>query len=225
MLATKDSTARTMLRALAHTSNALDAAITLDIDRSDDDRTFFQTEKTTIDALFHAVETADRAVSLHELKEEHKAQARIEVGDVVLDRGARRGKKRVTLETNLKTADDIFGEDISEIVDAERHVEPTLVMECVTRLEQAAGFTGKNDLVTDLKTRSGQQAQNFANRTAVNLVSAGLETTLTNAIENGSDGLYKLEKRLLERFTREKIYVRAFFWDVGRKRSKSDGKE
>lgn len=225
MLANKNSTARTMLRALAHTSNALDAAMTLDIDRSADDRAFFQAEKTSIAGFFDALEAADRALVLHQLKEEHKAQARVEVGDVVLDRGARRGKKRVSLEASVQQADVIFGEDISEIVDAERHIEPTLVLECVARLHQAAGFTGKSDLVTDLTTRAQQQAQNFSQRTAIGLVTTALENTLDQAIEAGADGLYKLEKRLLERFPREKVYVRAFFWDVGRKRTKSGGED
>lgn len=221
MLATKDSTARTMLRALAHTSNALDAAMTLDVDRTDDDRLFFQTEKAAIDTHFSAVESAERAVSLHELREEQKIQARIEVGDVVLDRGARRGKKRMTLETSLMMADQVFGEDIADIVDAERHVEPTLVLQCVERLTQTADFAGKSELVADLRGRADRQAKNFADRTATNVTGAGLDAALATAIEKGADGLYRLEKRLLERFPREKIYVRAFFWDVGRKRTKT----
>jgi len=38
MLATKDSTSSTMLRALALTSNAIDAAVELDVDRTDTER-------------------------------------------------------------------------------------------------------------------------------------------------------------------------------------------
>lgn len=37
----------------------------------------------------------------------------------------------------------------------------------------------------------------------------------------GSDALYRLEKRLLERFPRERVYVRAFFLDVAPPRKKA----
>lgn len=221
MLAGKDSTAWTMLRAVAHTSNALDAAITLDMDRSADDRAFFVAEKAIMDALFTKIETADRALISHELRNERRHQARVEVGDVVLDRGVRRGKKRVALDVSTAAADQVFGEDITEIVDAERHTEPTLVLVCVDRLAQGADFAAKADLMQDLKKRAEQQAQNFADRTAAGVNGAALETTLENAISEAADALYTLEKRLLERFPRERIYVRAFFLDVAR-RKKAD---
>ena len=223
MLANKDATARTMLRALAHTSNALDAAISLDVDRTNEDRTFFQGEKTSVDAAFQKVETADRALVLHELREEQRLQARVEVGDVILDRGVRRAKKRMTLEANAQAADQVFGEDITEIVDAERHMEPTLVAKSVDRLAQAADFAVKAALIADLTTRQTQQAQNFAQRTAADVTGAALDSALETAIGEGADTLYKLEKRLLERFPRERIYVRAFFLDTGRKRTKKEG--
>lgn len=223
MLANKDATARTMLRALAHTSNALDAAISLDLDRTSEDRTFFQGEKALVDAAFQKVETADRALNLHELREEQRLQARVEVGDVILDRGVRRAKKRMGLEANLEAANQVFGEDITEIVDAERHMEPTLVAMSVDRLAQAADFAGKAAMIVDLTTRQQQQAQNFAQRTAADVTGAALDAALETAIGEGADTLYKLEKRLLERFPREKIYVRAFFLDTGRKRTKKEG--
>lgn len=221
MLASKDSTARTMLRALAHTSNALDAAISLDLDNTPEDRVFFQNEKTLVDAVFDKVEAADRAVSLHELREEQRHQARVEIGDVILDRGVRRGKKRVTLEASSQQADQIFGEDITELVDAERHVEPTLVAKVVDRLTQAPDFAGKAALIADLTSRQKQQAQNFADRTAADVTGAGLESALESTIGEGADTLYRLEKRLLERFPRERVYVRAFFLDVGSKKKKT----
>ncbi len=209
-----------MLGALALTSNALDAAIILDVDRTDADRAFFQLEKATIDAVFDKVETAHRSVFLHDLRERQKYQARVVIGDAVLDRGSRRNKKRVTLETNAKTADGIFGEDISEIVDAERHVEPALVLQCVDRLVANAEFDGKNAVVADLTGRANQQKKNFDDREAAERVEANLDNELANAIAEGADALYTLEKRLLERFPRDKVYVRAFFMNVGAKRKK-----
>lgn len=221
MLATKDSTSNTMLRALARTRNALDAASELDVDRSNADRDFFATEKALIDAHFEKVDAAERAVYLHDLREKRKHQARIVVGDAVLDRGVRRGKKRVALETNVETADRVFAEDISELVDAERHLEPGLVLDCVGRLTKDVDFNGKSDLVTDLTGRAQRQADNFQAREAAERIESSLEADLEQAISKAADALYGLEKRLLERFPRDKPYVRAFFLDVGPKRKKS----
>lgn len=175
MLANKDSTSSTMLRALAFTSNALDGAIQLDVDCTDDDRAFFQAEKAKIDALFEQVSVAERAVFLHELREKQKHQARVVIGDAVLDRGVRAGKKRVTLEKDLATADKIFGEDISEIVNAEREVEPQLVLQSVDQLAKTDDFPGKGALVADLTGRAQRQAQNFTDRTAAERVETDLD--------------------------------------------------
>lgn len=221
MLAPKDSSSSTMLRALAVTCNSLDAAITLDIDRSDADRAFFQAEKVIVDGLFEKVEAAHRAAFLHNFREQQKYQARIVIGDAVLDRGVRRGKKRVSIETNSETADRIFGEDISEIVDAERQVEPALVLQCVDRLIANAEFVGKTVIIGDLSARADKQTKNFKDREAAERVAANLDNELTNAISEGADALYTLEKRLLERFPRDKSYVRAFFFDADAKRKKS----
>lgn len=206
-----------------HSATAFRTNIHLYLDRTNEDRTFFQGEKAIVDAAFQKLETADRALVLHELREEQRFQARVEVGDVILDRGVRRAKKRMTLEANLEAADQVFGEDITEIVDAERHMEPTLVAKSVDRLAQAADFAGKGAMIVDLTTRQTQQAQNFAQRTAADVTGAALDAALETAIGEGADTLYKLEKRLLERFPREKIYVRAFFLDTGRKRTKKEG--
>ncbi|MBK9266062.1 MAG: hypothetical protein IPM54_40540 [Polyangiaceae bacterium] len=125
------------------------------------------------------------------------------------------------METNVATADRIFGEDISEIVDAERHLEPGLVLDCVNRLVKDADFNGKSELVADLTGRADRQAKNFSDREAATRVEASLDTDLANAIEQAADALYALEKRLLERFPRDKTYVRAFFFDVGARKKKS----
>ena len=207
-----------MLRALAFTANALDAAIGLDVDRSPADHAFFQAEKTTIDKNFDDVAAAERASFLHDLRERQKHQARVILGDAVLDRGVRLGKKRTTLETDLANADKIFGEDISEIVDAERRLEPQLVLTCIDQLTKADDFNGKAALISDLTTRTNQQIKNFNDRDAARVTEANLDAALSNVITKGADALYGLEKRLLERFPRDKVYVRAFFLDVSSKR-------
>ena len=221
MLANKDSTSPIMLRALALTSNALDAAFALDVDRTADDQAFFRNEKALVDRAFDDVYAAAQAVQVHDLRESRKHQARVVVGDAVLDRGVRAGKKRVTLEKGLEVADTIFEKDINEIVGAERHVEPQLVLQCVDKLVAAADFRDRDAVVNDLKGRAERQIDNFALRTAAERVEASLDATLEAAISGAADVLYTLEKRLLERFPRDKVYVAAFFLDVGWKRKKT----
>ena len=220
MLANKDSTDSTMSRALAHTSNTLDSAILLDVDRTDEDRAFFQAERQKVDAAFEHVMSAAQAVLLHELRERQKHQARVVIGDAVLDRGVRTGKKRMALEKDVATADLIFGDDVSELVNAEREVEPSLVLQCVDQLAKATDFPGKAALIADLTGRANRQEQTFTDRKAAERVEADLDATLAHAIVQGADVLYTLEKRLLERFPRDKVYVRAFFLDIGSKRKK-----
>src|SRR5262245_36242038 len=83
MIATRDSTAETMLRALSHSLGALDAAIESDVDRTADDRTFFSIEKAALQPLFDDVSKADQALTQHLLLKRATLQARIELGDVV----------------------------------------------------------------------------------------------------------------------------------------------
>src|SRR5207247_1735819 len=52
------------------------------------------------------------------------------------------------------------------------------------------------------------------------VVEAKLDGAATLAVVAASDALYRLEKRLLDRFPREKVYVRAFFLDVAPARKK-----
>ena len=68
-----------------------------------------------------------------------------------------------------------------------------------------------------------KQAKNYQDREAAERVGANLDNELENAISESADALYTLEKRLLERFPRDKVYVRAFFLDVGAKRKKPVG--
>lgn len=224
MIATRDSTADTMHRAVAHSLGALDAAIELDVDRTAEDRAFFSAEKGTLQPFFDEVLSADQALTKHLLLKTEALQARIELGDVVLDRGVRAGKQRMKLELKSSAipdgTDHIFPSDISEIVDAERRVEPALVLKLLAKFPQVPDFTGKSALHDDLKGRADRQNKNFTDRDAGEVTEAELDGVLTRAIARGSDALYRLEKRLLERFPREKVYVRSFFLDVAGGRKK-----
>ena len=214
-----------MLRALAHSLGALDAASELDVDRSDADRSFFLIEKAALQPLFDDVFVADQTLTKHLLLISQGLQARVLVGDAVLDRGVRAAKARMKLELKTSSmpegADHVFPSDISDIVDAERRVEPGLVLQVVARFPQVPDFQGKAALEMDLTGRAQRQNANFAGRDAGELSEHTIEGQLTQAIVRASDGLYRLEKRLLERFPREKVYVRAFFFDVAPARKKA----
>jgi hypothetical protein len=218
-----------MLRALAHSLGGLDAAIELDVDRTAEERAFFSTEKATLQSSFDEVSSAGQALARHLLLGTEALQARVELGDVVLDRGVRAGKQRMKLELKSSAlpdgVDHVFPSDISEIVDAERRVEPVLVLQLLAKFPQVPEFTGKSALVTDLKGRADRQNKNFADRDAGEITEAELDGVVTRAIALGSDALYRLEKRLLDRFPREKVYVRSFFLDVAPPRKKKASSE
>lgn len=230
MLANRESTANTMLRALATTLGALDAAADLDIDRSDEDRQFFATERDTLQPRFDALYKADQDATTHALLVALKKQARIVVGDAVLDRGVSKAKARMKLELREtrepKGADHVFGVDIGDIINAERAKEPDLVLQAVAKFGNVPAFPGKTEMAADLTARAKKQQQGFSDRADAAILEAQLDSTLTKAIEGGADALYGLEKRLLERFSYETRYVKAFFLDIApSKPKKEDGKK
>lgn len=214
MIAPSDATPQTMIFALSHTIGALDAAIEMDVDRTEQDRSFLAAQKTEVEALLEDLLTKRQSLERHVLLVGERLQSRIEIGDAVLDRGVRAGKQRSKLELDTKDLDHVFPSDISDIVDAERHVEPELVLKLVGRFEQVPDFQGKAAVAADLQGRAERQSKAFTDRTAAGRVEDSLESLVERAVAAGSDGLYRLEKRLLERFPREKVYVRAFFMDV-----------
>ncbi|MEO5728201.1 MAG: hypothetical protein ABIV93_14475 [Byssovorax sp.] len=213
-----------MLRAVSHSLGGLDAAAELDVDRSAEDRAFFAAEKAALQTSFDEVFAADQHLAKHLTLTRQRLQARVLVGDAVLDRGVRSGKARMKLELKTSSvaegADHVFPADISDIVDAERRVEPGLVLQVVARFPQVPDFPGKAALEADLTGRAKRQTDNFTGRDAGEVEEHTLDGILTQKIVRASDALYRLEKRLLERFPREKTYVRAFFLDVAPARKK-----
>ena len=213
-----------MLRALSHSLGALEAAAELDVDRTAEDRAFFTAEKATLQTSFDEVFAADLSLTRHLLLTTQRLQARVVLGDAVLDRGVRSAKARMKLELKTSSmaegADHVFPADISDIVDAERRVEPGLVLQVVGRFPQVPEFPGKAVLETDLRGRATRQSENFTSRDAGEVDEHTRGGTLTQGIVRASDALYRLEKRLLERFPRDKVYVRAFFLDVALTRKK-----
>lgn len=224
MIAPRDSTPDTMLDAVAYSLAALDGASDLDIDRTPEDRAFFADEMASLQPFYNTVSTAQLALIQHDHLTTTRLQARVKLGDIVLDRGVRAGKGRMKLELKKlglpEGADEVFPADIEDIVDADRQVEPTLVKQVLQRFPKVPDFAGKSDIAADLTGRADAQTANFTARTAGEVTRAGLEGTLDKAVADASTALYRLEKRLLERFPREKRFVRAFFLDVAGPRKK-----
>jgi len=116
--------------------------------------------------------------------------------------------------TKADDADYVFGANIDEIVDAELRSEPALVMQALARFSQAVDFPNKDQVKKDLEDRVTRQLRALSDRDAGQLTESTLSSALTLAVSDGSDALYRLEKRLLDHFPREKVYVRRFFFDA-----------
>jgi hypothetical protein len=104
MIAPEDSTADTMLKAVSTSIAALDAAATLDVDRSDEDRVFFATERDTLKGQFDVLSKADTDARMHLLLVALVEQARVQIGDAVLDRGYESGQS--SNEGRIKAVDN-----------------------------------------------------------------------------------------------------------------------
>jgi len=216
MIAQPNSPAGTMLRALAYTIAALDAASELDVDLSDDDRTTFVAEKTELVPLLDNLLVAQQAFNSHMLKQVIRLQARAVVGDSVLDRGVRNAKFRMKLETKpgSKDAEFVFGPDLRDIIDAEIRHEPSMVQGCAARLQQVPDFSGRTEMKRDLEERALMQLKVILDRDSGGMDRAALSSAIVRATADGSEALYRLEKRMLDRFPRERTYVRGFFFDI-----------
>jgi hypothetical protein len=73
---------------------------------------------------------------------------------------------------------------------------------------------GKQETKADLEQRVQQQNESFTARDEGNRLRSKFTTALMQRIIEGSDALYLLEKALLSRFIRERVYVRQFFLET-----------
>lgn len=218
MIANQDSTPDTMKKALTYTIAALVAAAELDGDRSADDRAFFQREHDALAPVFQRVSTTAAAVETHTLTVGMRAQVCVVVGDAVLDRGVRDAKARMKLELKSSAmphgADHVFPSDVRDLTDAETSAEPGLVLQVAQRFGQVPDYHQKNEHRQMLEARARKQKDNLDARDAADLTEATLKGAMRLAIRDGANALYRLEKRILERFPREAKYVREFFYDT-----------
>jgi hypothetical protein len=100
MLAGPSVPARLMRKAIYRTIAALDVASEIDIDRTQEDRDFFAAEKAKLQPVAAKVNAAISALETFDMVEGQMLQARIELGDEVLDRGVRAGNARTKLGVN-----------------------------------------------------------------------------------------------------------------------------
>jgi hypothetical protein len=213
-----------ILSELSTTVGGLAAAIEMDIDRTNEDRAFFTNQRATLQACFDKVFEADQAVTKHLLLVHVPRQAAIVVGDNVLDRGVRAAKARMRLE--LKTSampggeDHVFPSDISEITDAERRVEPNLVLGAVAKFDQVPDFNGKAGVKTDLEKRVGRQQMAFQQRDAGETAAEALDGALDRAVAEGDEALFVCERHLEARFPRDAKYVASFFLEKPSRKKK-----
>ncbi len=212
------------LRELATTIGALTAAIDVDIDRSIEDRLFFTTERATVQACFDKVFNADSAVTRHLLLVRLPRQSAVVVGDQVLDRGVRGGKSRMRIELKNSTMpggeDHVFPSDISDITDAERRVEPQLVLGVLAKWDQVPDFSGKADIKVDLEGRVSRQQNAFASRDASDNEAEALESALDQAVDGADEALFVCERHLEARFPRDSKYVASFFMEKPSRKKK-----
>lgn len=204
-----------VLKDLATSIGALAAAIEMDVDRSNDDRVFFEAERATLQAQFDHVFAADQAVTKHLLLVKAPRQAAVVLGDNVLDRGTRAGKARMRLELRSSTLpggeDHVFPADITEITDAERRVEPSLVLKALGKFDQVPDFNGKTELKADLEGRVKRQAHAFELRDESDTTADTLDGALERAVSVADEALFVCEKHIEARFPRDAKYVASFF--------------
>jgi hypothetical protein len=210
-----------MRKAMAYTIAALDATAEIDIDLSDDDRTFLAAEKAKLGPHHTALkETADRLTAFDEglglLN-----QVRVNIGDAVLDVGLRRGNTRTKVELQGKPglgADHVFGSRVDIITGAKIRLEPGLVIDAIGRFDDVPAFPAKEDIKGDLRRRAEKQESLLVERDHGYTEYARIQGTAVRLVVEAADALARTKGALDNRFPRQRAYVSAFFFELGTKR-------
>ena len=224
MLAGPTSTLWTMAHAIAITINAFDAAAELDLDRTDDDRAFFASRKALLLPHKPHLGEALRAIEDHDLNVGSRLQARVEMGDRVLDGGVSTGNARTKLALKGKAgldASHVFGKNVATLTKEKIALEPQKVLHAVERLNDLPEFAERAAIAADLTKRAEQQQDCLDDRedghtTRQQLVSVGIKRVL-----DAANALAAAKGALDERFPRQRDYVSAFFLDVSPERTKA----
>jgi hypothetical protein len=228
MIAPPGTTSENMQRALIYSIAALEATSAMEINLNDEDRAFLDNERTALLNTLESLTTADRTLKEHVSREVLKCQAFVVVGDSALDQAIRDAKKRMKLELgkrNEDLADHIFGRNIEDLVEAELRKEPYLVLDCIARFDQVPDFAGKEELKNSLESRARKQIEVLERRDEAERKRSQLSGAIIRLVADSSDALYGLEKRLLDRFKRERRFVNRLFLDFGETKRKKANEE
>lgn len=228
MLAGPDSTVRTMRRALGRSIGALAAAFSADLDRTDEDRAFFQAERAKLETLATQLRGVHLGIDDFDLGPREVQQAQVAIGDEVLDRGVRAGNTRAKLGLKGKAglgAAHVFGERVDDLTGAPVAKEPAAVLAALERLDDVPDFDGKEAIRTDLTARANQQDGFLKARDASATERTKLQSQATRLVVESALALASLKGALDQRFPRQRLYVSSFFLDVSRKRAKKDEEE
>jgi hypothetical protein len=218
MLANKDTSAFLMRKALQRTLITLESAAALDPERSDD-KDFFLKEHQKLSPLFKDLTIAERALEDFELGDGLKQQAKVVLGDVILDNGARKGNSLT--KTHLKGkaglgASYAFGDNINEVTEEEIEIEPSVVLSIAERMKELPEFPGREDIRDDLLSRATQQQKNLDERRAGAAEYDKRRSATTALVSKAATALIQAQGALQNRFPDDKKYVRSFFLDVSR---------
>lgn len=207
----------TMRRAVAHSTNALASAGEIDVDRTDEDRRFFAEQKGLLEPVGARLTEAARTREDFELGSAARLQARVEVGDQVLDRGVRDDNAKTKAALRGKqglSAEHVFGARVDELVDTELRLEPSAVLAAVGRLGDLPAFEGRDAIAADLERRATTQQRLLTERDAGDVEAARIDSGAVRAVADAADALARLKGALDGRFPRQRRYVRSFFYDT-----------
>ena len=90
-------------------------------------------------------------------------------------------------------------------------------LDSANRFAQVPDFDGKAEVKKDLEDRATRQLKIITERDEGELIRGSLASALARTIADCSEALYRLEKRMLDRFPREREYVKSFFLDAASK--------
>lgn len=224
MIAGPDVPIRVMRKALYRTIASLDAASSIDLDRSKDDRDFFAAEKAKLEPVVEKVSAALAAVDLFDINEGLRLQARVELGDQVLDNGVRTANARTKLGLKGKSGLDsthVFGQRVNDLIDEPLHIQPSKVLAAAERLDDLTDFSDRNTIKSDLIARANQQETLLAERDAGDAKRSKLASTAVAAVVDGALALAQTKAALDGRFPRQRKYVASFFLDISAARKKA----
>jgi hypothetical protein len=218
MLANKDVSSFLMRKALQRTIIALENAAELDPERKSD-KEFFAVEQDKLNPLFLDLTVAERAFEDFELGDGLKQQARVLIGDAILDNGVRKGNSLTKTHLKGKSglgASHAFGDNIADVTEEEIEIEPSVVLTIAERMKDLPDFPGKEEIRADLILRATQQQQNVNARRTGEAEYDKRRSATTVLVTKAATALIQAQGALQNRFPEDKRYVRSFFLDVTR---------